>query len=90
MNLIVLPRNSSSGIATVRHALQEASDVHLVVYNIHGQRVRTLVNLHRQAGYHSVTWNGRDDAGRPAASGVYLVRMEAAEFVAVRRMVLVK
>ncbi len=51
--------------------------VDLAVYGIDGRRVRVLVQGELPAGEHRLTWNGRDDAGRPVASGVYLIRLAA-------------
>jgi flagellar hook assembly protein FlgD len=43
----------------------------VAVYNVLGQRVKTVCNDNRGAGEHQVTWDGRDDRGQPVASGVY-------------------
>jgi len=66
--------------------------VQLEVYNIRGQRVRTLLDGSREfgAGEHSVVWDGRDESGGQVSSGVYFYRMRAGEYVETRRMVLLK
>ena len=64
--------------------------VRLSVYALTGQLVRTLVDAERQAGSYSVTWDGRDSAGRAVATGVYVCRMEAREHRAARKMLLIK
>jgi hypothetical protein len=60
------------------------------IYNVRGQRVRTLVNGIYSAGSHSVIWNGTDDHGRNVSSGMYFYRMTAGEYTSVRRMMLLK
>lgn len=70
--------------------LAEPGRVRLVVYNLLGQVVRDLVDEYRMAGAHAVTWDGKDAQGRQVASGIYLYRIEANKFSAVRRMVLMK
>jgi len=75
---------------TIRYGLPEASNVSLVVYNILGQQVRTLVNGAQGPGYHSVVWDGRDEAGRVAATGVYIYRLQAGAFVQVKKMLFAK
>jgi len=75
---------------TIRYQLPEASNVHLIVYDATGRVVRTLVEGKMEAGHYTVTWNGRDASGRVVASGVYLVRMEAGDFIEARKMVQVK
>ena len=62
----------------------------LKIYNILGQEVRTLVDGPQEAGYYSVTWDGRDDSGREVASGVYLCRLKAGDFVQTKKMTLVR
>ena len=66
--------------------------VHLVVYDVLGRRVRALHSGETlTAGHYRTSWNGRDDAGRSVASGVYLYRLTAGEdFTAVGRMALVR
>ena len=70
----------------------EEQFVQIQVYNIRGQRVRTLLDGNREfgAGEHSVVWDGTDDSGRSLGSGVYFYRMQAGEDVSVRRMLLMK
>ena len=65
-------------------------NVHIEVYNIRGQRIKTLVNDHFPVGRHSVVWNGTDDNGRSVSSGIYLYRMTAGSYQSVRRMLLIK
>jgi hypothetical protein len=67
-----------------------AVDVVLEVFNINGQRIRTLVEESSVPGYHATEWDGRDQFGRQAGSGIYLYRMRAAEFVSTQRMMLLK
>jgi len=74
----------------LRYDLPEAGRVRLSLYNVSGQLIRTLVDGERPAGSYSVVWDGTDDAGRNVASGVYLCRMIAGEFGAVRKLVLVR
>lgn len=62
----------------------------LEVVNLRGERVKTLVSGSAIAGDHRVAWDGRDDAGRDAGSGVYFVRMVAGEFTESRKMVLLR
>jgi hypothetical protein len=81
------PFNPSTEISFV---MGQADHARLKVYDIAGNLVRTLVDEQRDAGSHTVTWNGRDDSGRMAATGVYLYRFEAGDSVQTRRMTLVK
>jgi len=62
----------------------------LVVYDVTGRRVRTLVDGPSLPGQQTAIWDGRDDSGAAVSSGVYLYRLEAAGFRAERKMVLLK
>ncbi len=75
----------------VRYALRERAVVRLRVYDVAGRRVRTLVDSEAQApGPHEARWDGRDDAGHAAASGVYFYRLQAGPYTESRRMVLLR
>jgi hypothetical protein len=75
---------------TIRFALAAPERVHLVVYDLAGRRVRTLVNAALPAAEHEAVWDGTDDAGARVASGVYFARLVAGEFIASEKLVLVK
>lgn len=69
---------------------KERGRVVLEIYNIAGQRVRTLVDEEKDPGEYSIVWDGRDDAGMMASSGVFICRMRAHNFVATRKMIFLK
>jgi hypothetical protein len=52
--------------------------------------VRSLASGYLDAGEHRATWNGLDEGGRPAAAGVYLIRLRGRDYVETRRVTLVK
>ncbi len=75
---------------TLSYTLAEPSRVRVEIFDAAGRLVRTLVDERREAGSHRAFWNGRDGAGRPAAAGVYLARIEALEKTEARKLVLVR
>ncbi|MFH0880500.1 MAG: FlgD immunoglobulin-like domain containing protein [Lentisphaerota bacterium] len=81
------PFNPATQIA---YRLPVDGNVRLAIYNILGQQIRALVNGFTPAGVYSAVWDGRDDAGRQVASGVYLYRLDAGKFSTVKRMMLLK
>jgi len=81
------PFNPSTQIS---FALPEASEVELEIYNIMGQKVRTLVSSSFQAGFHALQWDGANDFGQRVASGIYLYKLQAGSFVQTKRMILMK
>ncbi|RMH75971.1 MAG: T9SS C-terminal target domain-containing protein, partial [Calditrichaeota bacterium] len=74
----------------IRYALPQTADVRLEIYNLLGQRIATLVNRRQTRGRYTVIWDGRDQSGKPVASGIYLYRLEADHFVQVRKLVLLR
>jgi len=75
---------------TIRFALGSDGFVSIDVYNIRGQKVRTLLNGVYSGGEHRVVWNGVSDDGRNVGSGVYFYRMSAGGYVGVKKMLLLK
>ena len=69
------PFNSET---VIEYELPQSGEIQLIVYDVTGQRVATLASGLREAGTYAPRWDGRDDAGRQMASGVYLSRLEAA------------
>jgi hypothetical protein len=82
--------NPTPGAATVGFTLPAATDVRLAVYDVMGRKVATLIDQAMDAGQHEVRWTGRSAEGQAVASGVYLIRLEADERVATRRLTVVK
>jgi hypothetical protein len=82
--------NPFNPATTIFYDIPQASEVTLVVYNILGQKVRTLVNSRKDPGRYSVVWDAANDAGVPAASGIYIYRFQAGDFLQVRKMILLK
>ena len=77
--------NPFNPTTTIKFSLPEATNVKVVIYDILGKQVETLVNSYMSAGSYNVTWN----AGN-YASGVYLYRIETKSFSAIKKMLLVK
>jgi len=75
---------------TIGFSLPKSSPVTLDVYNILGERVRTLVDADLSAGYHSVIWDGRDAGGEEVGSGVYFYHIRAEQYSATRKMLLIE
>jgi hypothetical protein len=71
-------------------ALPSAQHVTLDVYNVLGQHVRTLINGDLEAGEYSSIWNGRDESGASAPSGIYFYKLTAGSFTDTRKMLMIK
>ncbi|MBK8663015.1 MAG: T9SS type A sorting domain-containing protein [Ignavibacteriales bacterium] len=76
---------------TLRFDLPENSKVSLVVYNLLGESIRTIVNnIDYKPGRFSVEWDGRDNSGFTVPSGVYLIRFETEKYREVKKAILLK
>lgn len=82
--------NPFNAKTVISFALPQESKVTLDIYNILGQKVKTLVDGAMPAGYHNLEWNGTDYNGLGVSSGVYLYKLKADKFTRVNRMTLVK
>ncbi|MDZ7340231.1 MAG: YCF48-related protein [candidate division KSB1 bacterium] len=75
---------------TIQFELAISSQVTLELYNLLGQKVATILDEQKSAGYHKIIWAGKDDWGRPLNSGVYFYRLKAGNFEATKKLVLIK
>lgn len=75
---------------SITYSLKSSSLVTLDIYNLKGQRVKTLVNNYQDAGQHSVVWNGQDDQGNNVSSGVYFYKLKSGNYTSTRKMILMK
>jgi len=71
-------------------SLNEPAHTSVVIYNIKGEKVRTLVNDDLEAQFYSIPWNSIDDTGKAVASGVYFYRMKAGDYTSIKKMILMK
>ena len=82
--------NPFNPTTTIDYQLPEAASVRIVVYDLLGQRIRTLIDKDQKAGYHSVRWNGRNDSGMPVSAGIYILRLTANKYTAIKKMIFMK
>ena len=82
--------NPFNPITKMNYNLPMRSKVNISIYNVLGQEIKTLVNEVQEYGYHSISWNGKDNFGRDMASGVYFTRMVSKGFTQTKKMLLVK
>ncbi len=75
---------------TISFGMNKAGKVEVVIYNILGQKVKTLLSENRSAGNHNVVWNGKDSNNRSVSSGVYFYKMTTKEYSKTSKMILMK
>ena len=81
------PFNSST---IINYGLPKGSNVKLMVYDILGREVVTLVNEMQDSGYKSVNWHGRDQMGRKMGAGMYFYLINAGNHMEIKKMILLK
>lgn len=82
--------NPFNPVTTIEYSLTGRMNVTIEVFNVLGQKVRTLVSETKPAGSYRIDWNSVDDLGKPVASGVYLYRFQAGETTQTKKMVLLR
>jgi|GEM_PF-2413280 len=82
--------NPFNPTTSIKYQLPQASTVQIVIYNMLGQRIRTLVNESQEAGYYEAVWDGRNTAGLKVSSGMYFYRIKAGNFTKTHKMMMLK
>ena len=79
------PFNASTEI---RYQLLRSGRVNLSVFDINGRLIRNLVDIHQEAGLKNVIWDGKNTHGRKVSSGLYIYKLQTADFIEMKKMVL--
>jgi hypothetical protein len=74
----------------IEYALKKTGHVTLHIYNILGEKVKTLLDQDQPAGFYQINWDGKNDNGKPISSGIYLYKLEVNGFSEAKRMLLLK
>lgn len=82
--------NPFNPTTTILYRVPSSSAVELVIYNVLGHKVRTLVSEEQSSGSHEAVWDGRDDRGRQTASGLYFYQLKAGNSIQRQRMILAR
>ena len=75
---------------TIEFELSKPGKTEVAIYNIKGQKVKTLIDEKLESGMHSLIWFGKDDRGKKVASGIYFYQVEVNKETKVKKMLLVK
>jgi len=82
--------NPFNPVTTIRYDLAENAMVNIIIHDMLGRQVKTLINRTQDAGYKSVIWNATNDYGKPVSAGIYLYQIQAGEYISTKKMVLLK
>jgi subtilisin family serine protease len=91
-NMVLLQNypNPFNPLTEIRYAIPVDSKVWLTVYDLLGREVTRLIDEEKEAGYHSVKWDGRDQRGETVSSGVYLYQLKAGGKIEQRKMLFIR
>ena len=82
---------SVDGKTKIDYQLAGPGDVNLVIYDLLGREVKTLVTEYKkQAGKYTASWNATDNQGRRVSAGIYLYRIHSGNFIDARKLVILK
>jgi hypothetical protein len=82
--------NPFNPVTNITYDIPEVAQVTLDIYNISGQKVRTLAQGQHEPGRYRIQWNATNDYGNPLSSGMYIYRIRAGDFVSVKKLILMK
>jgi uncharacterized membrane protein YjfL (UPF0719 family) len=74
----------------IEYALKKTGHVTLHIYNVLGEKVKTLLDQDQPAGFYQINWDGKNDNGKPISSGIYLYKLEVNGFSEAKKMLLLK
>ena len=84
------PSEPPDAIQNAEFKMQNEKHVTLVVYNILGQRVRSLFNGKMSIGLHQIVWDGKNDLGSTVGTGVYFYQLKTDSFIETKKMMLLR
>lgn len=82
--------NPFNPVTTITYAIPQESHVKLVVYDLLGREVATLINNQQNAGNHTIQWNGTNNSGNNVSSGIYIYKLETDSFNDAKKMILLR
>lgn len=74
----------------IRYVLSKETTIELAVFNILGEKVKTLVNANQKPGTYSIHWDGKDENGKRVASGIYLYRLKTGNFTNTKKLLILR
>lgn len=82
--------NPFNPVTTIQYLLSRDTKAHLIIYDVTGRIVSTLVDKRQTAGTYSVQWNGTNDRGNPTSAGLYFYKLTAGDYTMVQKMIFLK
>ncbi|MFO7889680.1 MAG: FlgD immunoglobulin-like domain containing protein [bacterium] len=80
--------NPFNPATTITYSIPEAANIQVSIYTMKGTKIKTYVTDHKNAGQYSIVWNGKNDSGYDVSTGVYLITLQANEYTATKKVML--
>jgi len=74
----------------INFSLKNDGPIDLSIYNIKGQLVKNLYTDFIESGFHAIEWDGKDNSGNTASTGIYFYKLQTSDFVSARKMIMMK
>jgi len=74
----------------IEYELPQAANIEIIIFNLQGKKIATVIKNYQAAGFHQVKWGGKDEHGHSVTSGVYLLQLKADGFTTVKKMLLLR
>ena len=84
------PFSSTNAKTTIEFELKKPGKTEVAIYNVKGQKVKTLLNENLKLGNHILLWNGNDEKGNKVANGLYFYKVEQNKETKVKKMILIR
>ena len=82
--------NPFNPTTSIRFDLPTQEKVNIIIFDVMGRNIRSLLNENRNAGYHNIQWDAKNDLGEHVSAGMYIYIIQAGEHRSVKKMVLLK
>ena len=82
--------NPFNPVTNIFYDLPKSGHVRMVIYDLLGREVTTLINERMKSGYYATQWNGRNQYGEPVSAGIYFYHLQTGAYSKAQKMLLVK
>jgi hypothetical protein len=82
--------NPFNPLTTIEYSVAKSGPVRIVIFDVDGRRIKTLVNENISPGRHRTIWDGRNERGVTVSSGIYFYRIEIGSYISIRKMVVLR
>ena len=82
--------NPFNSFTTIQYSLHQEDKVTLILYDLKGSQIKTLINDRQIPGVKTLMWNGKNDAGEPVPAGIYLYTMASGNIITTRKLIFLK